>query len=513
MVNLFRQFQRPLMIVTTVVMIIAFVVLYNGTQFDHAGPQRSYSIYGTKLSQLDIDKTVRRFQVAQALGVNELLYGLVGQAFSREQAADNFVWNSLVLDHEARKLGVMATPDEIVAVFTQLPAFQTNGKFDNDKYSKFLMEVLSPNGFTDAQIEELVRDDIRLRKLTALIGSTVDASPAEFARLYTQNNQKTDVSLVRLPLAEFSAAVAPTEEEIAKYYEEHKAKLMTEERRVVSFVKVDLTDDEKKLTGKERVAALQRVSDKTRDFGQALLEPGATFAGAAAQMGLTVQTTGEFPPSKAPAAFGEGQAAQEALREAFGLAESTPGSNPIASENGFLVLHLDKVIPKEQLTLEQATPKIVDAIKAEKGRNALTTRANELHTRLADALKEGKTFAEATAANDVVMKSFPPFSLSEPVNEPHASEIITKAVELPVGGLSGVVSTPDEAILVYVNSRQPVDEAKMRQEEEQQIGHLRQFKRQAAFSEWLATKRKEANPHSIAPRSNAASEGQDEHEG
>lgn len=500
------------MIVTTVLMIIAFVVIYNGTEFERAAPQRSYSIYGTKLSQLDIDKAVRRFQVAQALGVEELLYGLAGQAFSMDQAAENFVWNSLVLDHEARKLGITATQEEMMAVVQKLPAFQTNDQFDPVKYRKFIEEVLLPKGFTDAQVEELVRDDIRLKKVMALIGSTVDASPAEFERIYTQNNQKTDVSLVRLPLDEFSSAVIPTEEEIAKYYEEHKANLMTEERRVVSFVKIDLSEEDKKLTGKERVAALQRVSDKTRDFGQALLEPGATFAGTAGQMGLKVETTGEFSMSQPPAAFGQGAA--EAVRESFKLAEGAPASNPIASESGFLVLHLDKVIPKEQLTLEQATPKIVDTIKAEKGRNALTSRANELHAKISEALKEGKTFAEATAANDVVMKSFPPFTLSEPINEPHASEIAMKAAELPVGGLSNVVSTPDEAILVYVNNRQPVDEAKMRQEEGQQLGHLRQFKRYVAFNEWLNARRKEANPHAIEPRRapGAPEEGHEGHQ-
>jgi len=497
------------MIVITVLMIIAFVVIYNGTEIDRSRPQRSYSIYGVKLSQVDIDRAVRRFQVAQALGVDELLYGLAGQAFSREQAADNFVWNSLVLDHEARRLGITATDEEKYAALQKLPAFLTNDQFDPVKFRKFVEETLLPNGFTDAQVEELVRDDIRLKKLMALIGSTVDASPAEFERIYTQNNQKTDVSLVRLPLAEFSSTVIPTDGEIGKYYEEHKASLMTEERRVVSFVKIDLSDEEKKLTGKERVNALQRVSDKTRDFGQALLEPGATFAGTAEQMGLKVETTGEFSLSKPPAAFGEGQAATQALRDSFKLAEGAPASNPIASESGFLVLHLDKVLPKEQLTLEQAKPKIVEAIKAEKGRNALTTRANELHAKIAEALKEGKTFAEATAANDVVMKSFPPFTLSEPVNEPHSSEIVTKAAELPVGGLSDVVSTPDEAILVYVNNRQPVDEAKMRQEEEQQLGNLRQFKRYIAFNEWLNSRRKEANPHAIQSRRAPAEEDQE----
>src|SRR5205814_1519702 len=79
-----------------------------------------------------------------------------------------------------------------------------------------------------------------------------------------------------------------------KYYEGAKEQLKSEEKRKVQFVAMTLSEPEKKLTGKERIDALQKLSDKANDVAQALAEKNADFAVVAGKFQLPVKTTGDF---------------------------------------------------------------------------------------------------------------------------------------------------------------------------------------------------------------------------
>lgn len=499
MVNLFHKYQKPIMIAVTLLMIIAFVILYNARSFAPT-PMREageYEIYGKKVSQQEIDRGIRRFQVAQYLGLNNLLGGLIGQAFSENEAVSNFVWNSYVLDRQAKALGIEPTLQEKAEFVAQLPVFQTNNQFDPNKYAMLRQDVLFPNGFTDAQIDELVRDELRVRKLMKLIGSTVDISPAEFEKLYTRNYQKTEVSLIRFPLAKFMEAVNPTEEEISAYFESHKEQLKTEEKRVVSFVEVALTEDEKKLEGKDRADAFKKKADLTREFGQALVATDTVnFADAAKKFGLEVKTTEEFPLSNLPKEFAGNAEAAVAIEK---LSEQLRFSDPVTTETGFVVFHLDKIIPSRPLTLEEAKPRIVEAIKREKGEAALVAHAKEVREKILKAMEAGKPFTAAAEEAGVKAEKFPPFSLAEPVNAPGAARIAEASIGLKENGLSNLVTTPDEGFLIHLDRLLPVDAAKMAEEQKQQLEELRQQYRILAFMEWLNGQREQSGLRVVSP--------------
>src|SRR5205823_2347515 len=102
------------------------------------------------------------------------------------------------------------------------------------------------------------------------------------------------VTIIRFQSADLSKDVNVSDEDVQKHYDAHKAELKTEEKRKIEFVSLALTDEEKKLTGKERIEALQKLSDRATDFTQALLEKGADFKHAAAKVQLPVHETGEF---------------------------------------------------------------------------------------------------------------------------------------------------------------------------------------------------------------------------
>ena len=500
MIHSLRKYQQPLMLVITIIIIIAFVWLWNGTspQFGgHRPGEASYRIYDRVLLQSDVERVARRLSLATALNLNDLLVGLVGNASNQAQAVENFVWNSLIVEHEAQRLGVAPTDEEVAGAIKALPAFQTNSQFDPVKYQEFVQEMLAPRGFTDAQLEELLRDNLRVQKLIGLIGATVDVAPGEFERLYTEDAQQHEVKVIALKLADFAAAVNPTPEQIQTYFERHAAALVTPEKRSVRYVRIGLKDGEKGLKDQARVEALQKLSDQTNDFVQALLKDGAVFETVAGEFGLEVKKTPSFTRDE-PA--GELATVGQAGPEAFQLSKEHPYSDAIEGDDGFYVLAYDAVEPSRPLTLEEARPRIVESLKQEAARNALTTRANEVRAKLAEALKEGKTLAQAAEALGVKVEDFPIFShLEFPRDNPLIPQVFQAVPKLPDGGVSEALATPDGSVIVYLVRRLPVDKTKLSETQGQQVQWLRYYKQASAFQQWLQVRRKEARITSQAP--------------
>jgi len=112
-----------------------------------------------------------------------------------------------------------------------------------------------------------------------------------------------------------------------------------------------LKEEEKKLTGKERIEALQKLADRATDFTQALLEKGTEFKQAAAKFQLPVLETGEFSAAEPdPQLKGDRQLGAAA----FKLSEQEPHSDAVQVADGFYILHLTGKTESRPLTAEEA---------------------------------------------------------------------------------------------------------------------------------------------------------------
>src|SRR5207248_8249704 len=201
-----------------------------------------------------------------------------------------------------------------------------------------------------------------------------------------------------------------SDDEIVKYYEGAKEQLKSEEKRKVQFVAMTVSEAEKKLTGKERIDALQKLSDKANDVAQALAEKNADFVAVAAKFGLPVKTTGDFTPTVPDPELKQDS---QLIQSAFQLSNDEPISEPIQAADGFYILHLAGITPARPLTLEEAKPKIVEALKARKERELVTIRAANVARDLGEALKAGDTIAKAAQKLNLKLEKLPPFSLAE----------------------------------------------------------------------------------------------------
>ena len=490
MINILRKNQRVLMLFVAVLTIIAFIWLYNPADTGKLGATTLATVYGRKLSQADIEREVKNFQLALALGQFRLLEDLGGMAQDENRALDEFIWNRLVMQHQAKELGIEPTDSQIAGHIKAASVFQTNGQFDPVKYKTFLLEQLGPRGFNELQLENVIRDALRVERIKTIVGAPVAVSESEVreaARIY----EKLNAQAIRFSLAASGSSADVTDEEVKSFYEQSGPALIMPETRSVEYVKFAPPASEKPLEGREKVDALQKVADAASAFSEQA--SSSSFEKAAAASGQTIQTSPDFNRSGATSSPGnESQALGSDLKNlapsAFLLTEKSPVSDVIQSGDAFFVLKLVRVNPQRPLTIEEVRPIAVRRLGARKAEGLLREKAEAALAKIREAMSAGKSFPDAAAAAGLQVQSFNDLVPSSGTLSPEEQEVAAATVLMQPGQLSAMIPGIDGGFAVYVSARAPVDETALAKEPEL-ASRILESKRRLLFMTWLSSAR------------------------
>lgn len=500
-VNIMRSNQRWLMGIISVLVIISFIWFYSDrTQADRIVSDHVGTIYGRNLSSFEVERIERQLRTAAELGlVNLVNRDVTGRGDELER-----IVNHLVIAHEAGEMGIYPTDDEVVNAEMKLSAFQgPDGTYSAEVRNQFILDKLSPRGFSAGQVDDLVREDLQFGKLRALVDAPVVFSPLEGRLAYEQHFATTNASVIRLAQGDFTAGAAePTDDEVKKYFDEQKGQYVQPEKRKVAYAKFGLTDEQKKLVGKPKMDALQPLANGAVALLTDLLDSKAKsdFAATAAQANATVKETPEFEVTQTTGL--EEASIPGFARAAFKLTKNDPDSDvPLQTPDGFYDLHLVSIVPARPLMLDEARPKVIAAIKEERVRAAVAAKGEEIRAKVADGLKAGRSFADAAKDAGQTVQDIPGYSQAEPPRGTSDGESVTETTqELGVGELSKFVPTAAGGLLVYVRTREGIDEVKFDQQKELLGLRMEQQKAAYYFSEWLRVARNASNAD-IVPRS------------
>jgi len=500
MMTFLRKHRNWLMIVIAI-LAIPFIFYFNKTDFSAQANQFA-RLYNRNISMVEAQRAARLHDLALAFGMQRFVQDLtagVGDSNNRNEAYAVFAINLIILRHEAEQLGIRPTPAEIADFVRNVSAFRGPSGFDQKKYDEFTQNALTPYGMNEGQIEEVVADALSLNRIKDLVATGVTVPESESKTEYERLYGRLFAAVIRLHPAEFAKDIKITDDDIQKYYEAHKAALKTEEKRKVEFVSLPLSDEQKKLTGKERIDSLQKLADRANDFSQALLEKGADFRQVAAKFQLPMQTSGEFTLAAPDPKLKDPQVAAAA----FQLTPQEPNSDVLQQPDGFYVLHLAGLVEARPLTLEEATPKIVDAIKTSRSREMLSNKGAKLVHDLREGLKTGESLPSLLEKANVKAEKLEPFTL---LDEPDVKEEVDKkkekspdllaiknvAASLRPGEVSEFFPWEQGGIIVYLEKQEPPDQSKYQQGKSNFATRILNNKRQIVFSEWLHEKQTEA---------------------
>src|SRR5262249_13626989 len=263
MIKILRKHRNWLMIVIAI-LALPFCLYFVKSDTSLIRSDEFARLYGRKVTVAEARWDARLFQLSRVLGMAEL-HGLAPGAGTDDQKLPVFIINLIVLRHEAERLGISPSKDEIVEAVRNFPAFQGPSGFDAAKYDQVEQNVLPSFGFTNEQLEQLARDELCLKRIKELVVSGVSLPESEVKSDYHERYGKNFVSVFRVHGADFLKEIKVSDDDVKKYYEAHKNELKSEGRRKIEIVRLTLTDEQKKLKDKERIDALQKLADRAND--------------------------------------------------------------------------------------------------------------------------------------------------------------------------------------------------------------------------------------------------------
>jgi hypothetical protein len=493
MIQVLRKNQRVLMLVVAVLTIVAFIFLYNTTQLDELATIKNPTIYGKSLTPLAIDRQVKNYQLTLALGQFDLLQKLGGAAQDQDRALTEFVWNLLVLQHQSRELGIEPTDDQVANRIKQIPIFQVTGKFDPLKYGQFVSEQLAPRGFTERQLEDVIRDSLRLEALSKIVEAPAAIGEGEMQAM-ARAFQPVTAGFVKFERTKDADKIQVSPEEVDAIYQQNQSALLADETREARCVVFELPADSN-LEGKEKVDALQKLANAASEVTDSLAQAGSSLEQLATQAGAKIIKLAAFDRTGNPAQEASGLAAEtmsDIAPAAFLIPKAGATSDVIQSGDAFYVVEVTTVNPARPLTLDEARPRIEAQLRAQKAEQIFTADATSAANALRAAVTAGKSFVEAAAAQKLKVEEIKNVVAAAESTSPENQAIAGSTLLLKEGEISNLEGAPWGAFVAQLQFRAPVDQMAFGARESQIRESLLRNKRDLLFMEWLRVSREAA---------------------
>lgn len=167
--------------------------------------------------------------------------------------------DEIVMNKAIKKYRIKVTDDDVIEKLNnpgddvkQIPDFQTDGKFDLDKYKDALMN----NDQFAQYLEASYRNSIPYEKLYSRIKSEVVITMDDVKEDYIKKNDKADAKIIFFDAKKIKN-VEVTDDEIAAYYEENKEDYKKDPARKYKYVKLSLeASDADKNRAKVRIDSI-----------------------------------------------------------------------------------------------------------------------------------------------------------------------------------------------------------------------------------------------------------------
>ncbi len=371
----------------------------------------------------------------------------------------------------AKEMGVSVTPDEVRLAISQIHAFQTNGRFDPQRYRLLLRELrLTPQEF-----EEQVKAELLAAKLRHLFTAPIRATENEVREHYEFQNEKLVLAYVKIPIKECEAEVKVSEEELKHYFEAHKERYRTPLKIKLAYYLVPFEEVKKKLKiSEEEIKAYYEAhkeeyhEPEKRKLRHILItkKPGeddeAFFKRAQAirqkikspeDVARLAKEYSDDPHTKEKG----GELGYLTKDEVFpGLAEAIFSAKkgeilgPLRSSLGYHIILVEDIKPESYRPLKEVKGEIEKKLKEEKLKHAAWEEANKIYDQIillggleAWAKKSGKEIAETGL-----------FDPQHPPKGPAGSpEVVAAALKLEEGELGPPLETPEGIIIFKVEKR------------------------------------------------------------
>jgi hypothetical protein len=533
MIGTIRKHSGWLWLIIVTLTIISF--LYWGAspaaRYDHGHSGGYGTIYG---------HAVTREMYVQAQQQFRLYYWMRSGSFPEKSETfkrddmERETYVRLMLTQKAKDLGVSVSEDAVVVAANEfLLSLGRNGQpVPLEEVNK---RILEPEGLTLTDLQNFLRSDLVIQQLVQTLGlSGSFVTPQEAGLLYDREHQEVAAQAVFFSVSNYLAQVAITPAAVADFYQKNQAGYREPDRVQVNYVAFEVTNyfsaAEQKIGrtnldaqvetvfrqhGMEAVPGAKTTEEAKLKIRQALLQQEAAvetrqqaneFASElfaqepvkadnlttfAKTKKVTLHSTKPFDANSGP----EEITASAFTKEAFKLNAEMPFAGPVAvpSANApetYYVIGLAAQLPSAIPPLEQIRARVTLDFEFYEAALLVQRAGTNFFATATGQMAAGKTFAQAAAAAGLAPTVLSPFSLSSS-DVPEAGEraeigqLKRAAFTTAPGHVANFLQTQDGGFVLFVQSLQPVDQAKKTADQAQFLNQVRRGRQNEAFNLWL----------------------------
>ncbi len=507
-----RKYLRWILGGLLILLIPGFVVLFTPADSREGGGRPVPTIRGKPVNRLELERA------QQALLAQYLIQSggeLPRSAKFEDELREDAVVRVVCL-RKAGEFGIRTTDEELIQYIQSQPFFRNEaGQFDRQRYQQFVLR-LNQVRLTEADFEEVMRQQLTILRLQALVSSGAKTTPLEVQQAYAPLHEKISIEYVVFNDDAHTGAVTVTEAEIADFYEKQKAAFRTPERVKVRYVHVPfdlaaqnvsdadvaqfyerskaqftnelaaVTDEIRATLARSRAqrTAGDRATELTVDLVYKPDDPRPDFNQLAGKYHLTPIATDFF--TRADAVPGV-TAGTDFSNAAFTLTPRAPFSDPVLGTNGYYVIELLDRQRSEIMPLADARPQVLEQLQKQRALEAAVAAGQAAAAKAKELVAAGKKFGDVCAELKLTAQPAGPFTLStEKLEIPGDMAVREATLSVPVGGVSQFIRTPQGGVFFHLTSREAPEPAQFEADKARMTNTVLQRNRETLWESWLA---------------------------
>lgn len=234
----FRESMKGTAFFIVIIIIIPFAFVGIDSIFS-SGPSNDaeLEVNGENIPRLTVDRAlaIHKQRLLEQLGDidpalldDEMLRGAVRQRLIREKAAQL----------EAQRAGMAISPVTIASLLQGVDAYQTDAKFDREKYQFTIRQM----GYTPREHHRYMNEGLLLSQFASGVVDTGFVTDADLELAAKIFEQRRSYYYLTLPIAPLMAATVVEDAEIKRYYDSHQNEFQTEEQVEVDYIELSVDD-------------------------------------------------------------------------------------------------------------------------------------------------------------------------------------------------------------------------------------------------------------------------------
>ena len=220
------------------IIIVPFALFGVDALFVSGGaPQEAANVNGESITERTLQqavlvqkqKIINRFKDVDPSQIDEeqlrpsVMQRLIRQKVEEQTAAD---------------LGMGISKATVFDLLAQVPDFQTEGKFDAERYEFVVRQM----GYTPTTHNRAIRSELLVNQFLQGVVSTGFSTEKELALLASVAEQTRDYYYLTIPAEPIKQALEISAEEVNTYYEANAEQFMTEEQLVIEYIELQPSD-------------------------------------------------------------------------------------------------------------------------------------------------------------------------------------------------------------------------------------------------------------------------------